>query len=280
MTTLLENKMKEAIEKKSTDLNSFLWKGVKTLDSEGKYTQVSKRLIDMNEFDLNMCYDHCKKMLFNTDPKNPGRYVVLDLIKDQINKCGAELFLRYIEKEHGITRFALINHINAFKETNAEVFTKVVPLLGHMVSGLPSEYAEFPLSLIIEACLDQLGVFNKKHITRTFILKQGIWLTPDESKELVADNHANRLEIIRENLGLKDVEQLYVNSKGLNYTQMRAMLNIKSNKKYIDLTTNQLDTLRNRVLFNLEATVKSHILSWEKRMKEIELVAEHNKYKL
>jgi hypothetical protein len=33
-------------------------------------------------------------------------------------------------------------------------------------------------------------------------------------------------------------------------------------------------------LFNLEEDVKKHIISWEKRMEEIEEVAEYNNYKL
>lgn len=61
---------------------------------------------------------------------------------------------------------------------------------------------------------------------------------------------------------------------------MRALLNIKPNKKYSDLTTVQLDTLRNRLLFSLERTVSGHIVAWEKRMEEIELVAEHKGFKL
>lgn len=135
--------------------------------------------------------------------------------------------------------------------------------------------------MIIDGCLDRLGTFNKKHITRTFILKQGIWLTPAESKELAESGETrDRLEVIRERLNIKDIEKLYINSKGLNYTQMRAMLNIKPNKKYMDLTTHQLETLRYRILFSLEETVKDHIAAWEKRMEEIESVAEFKGFKL
>ena len=61
---------------------------------------------------------------------------------------------------------------------------------------------------------------------------------------------------------------------------MRAMLNIKPNRKYMDLTTVQLETLRYRILFNLEESVKDHILAWEKRMEEIEIVAQHKNFKL
>ena len=58
------------------------------------------------------------------------------------------------------------------------------------------------------------------------------------------------------------------------------MLNLKPNKKYMDLTTVQLETLRYRILFSLEETVKSHIASWERRMEEIELVCENKNFKL
>ena len=61
---------------------------------------------------------------------------------------------------------------------------------------------------------------------------------------------------------------------------MRAMLNIKPNKKYRDLTTVQLETLRYRILFNLEETVKEHISAWERRMEEIEMVANYKGFKI
>lgn len=93
-------------------------------------------------------------------------------------------------------------------------------------------------------------------------------------------NPRDRLEVIRERLGIKDIEKLYINSKGLNYTQVRAMLNIKSDKKYMDLTTTQLETLRYRILFNLEEEIKKHIDTWERLMGELELVAEHKGFSL
>ena len=49
MSTLMEERMKEAIEKKATDINSFIWKGSKVLDETGKYKQIEKRIIDMDE---------------------------------------------------------------------------------------------------------------------------------------------------------------------------------------------------------------------------------------
>lgn len=284
MKTLIAEKLKEAIDKKGVDLNSFIWKGNKTLDAAGKYKQSEKKLMTMTEFELNECYDHCKTMLFNKDNINPGRYLVLETIADQKDKCGAELFLRYVDQKNNLSRFTLLGMITEFLKNNNEVFKNYKPTVGDMFSSIPNEFIKIPLNLLVDGCLDRLGVFNKKHITRTFILKQGIWLTPTESKELVEEELTgevrDRLEVIRERLSIKELEKLYVNSKGLNYTQMRAMLNIKPTRKYIDLTTAQLETLRNRILFNLEETVKDHILAWEKRMEEIEMVSNYKGFRI
>lgn len=284
METVIGEKLRKAIEDKSTDINSFIWKGTKKLDENGKYKQSEKKLIDMTVQELNACYDHCKTMLFNKDVKNPGRYLVLEIIAEQKDRCGAELFLRYVEQEKDISRFTLMNMLNSFLSNNKENLKGVKPIISHMFSGIPDEFDQVPLSLLMDGCLDRLGAFNKKHVTRTFILKQGIWLTPAESKDLIehdADGRpVDRLTIIKDRLSIKDIETLYINSKGLNFTQMRGMLNLKPNKKYMDLTTVQLETLRYRILFNLEETVKKHIADWEHRMEEIERVAEFKGFKL
>lgn len=265
-------------------MDSFIWKGHKVLDENGKYKQSEQRLIDMTEKELRNCYEHCKIMLFNTDSANPGRHVVLEIIADQRNRCGAELFLRHVEQHNELSRFSLIESINEFLRLNKEVLKTIKPELSVMFSNIPNEFGKLSIHLVLDGCLDRLGVFNKKHITRTFILKQGIWLTPEESRDLVeydgSGNLVDRLVVIRERLNIKEIEKLYLNAKGLNYTQMRAMLNLKPNKKYMDLTTTQLETLRNRVLFNLEETVKNHIESWEKRMEEIQMVIDYKGFKL
>lgn len=274
MKTLLEERLTEALENNKKSINNYSWKGEKQLDKMGVYQQEEIKLIDMSTFKLRNCYQHCVTMLFNTDPKNPGRYLVLDLIKDQMDRCGVELFLRYIEKTHEITRFGLITTINNFLTANKESFKDVIPTLSDMFSGLPAQYENLQINLVLDGCLDKLGTLNKKHLTRTFILKQGLWLTSSEVNDFPAKDPRERLELIKETLNIKEVEKLYINSKGMNYTQMRAMLNIKPHKKYMDLTTVQLETLRYRLLYSLESTVNNHIKSWEQRMAEIEEVAE------
>ena len=282
--TIMERKLKEAIEKKQQDITNFVWKGSKSLDENGKYRQNEKRLVDMTERELQNAYDHCKTMLFNKDSENPGRYVVLESIAEQRDKIGAELFLRYVEQNHHLVRFTLLTSINEFLRNNKDVSKTHKLTVSDAIPSVPNEFEKVPINMVVDGCLDRLGTFNKKHITRTFVLKQGIWLTPAESKELLEYNPdgsvKDRLEVVRERLNIKEVEKLFINSKGLNYTQMRAMLNIKPNRKYLDLTTIQLETLRYRILFNLEESVKNHISSWERRMEEIELVLTSKGYQV
>ena len=254
------------------DLSKFVWKGNKELDLSGKYVQKEVKLVDMNLSELNQCYEHCKTMLYNKDPKNPGRYNVLNIIEDQRNRCGVELFLRFLQIQKEIPRFTLVSSLNEWVKNNPTIKK---PLIEDVLSNFPVEYNKIPISLVIDGCLDKLGVFNKKHITRTFILKQGIWSTAVESKEIndrFEGKVVDKIEVIREDLRLKDVEKIYPNSKGLNYSQMRAMITLRPNKKYVDLTTLQLETLRNRILFSLEETVSKHIIAWEERMLQIEQV--------
>jgi hypothetical protein len=50
------------------------------------------------------------------------------------------------------------------------------------------------------------------------------------------------------------------------------MLTLKS-KKYSDLTTDQLLTLRNKVLYRFSDEIDYHISQWEERIEQLEKVA-------
>jgi hypothetical protein len=54
---------------------------------------------------------------------------------------------------------------------------------------------------------------------------------------------------------------------------MRAILILPKKQKYTDMTTEQLLTLRNKVLPRLLKEVDGHIFSWRRLQKQIELVA-------
>ena len=89
----------------------------------------------------------------------------------------------------------------------------------------------------------------------------------------------DRLEVIKERLRLSSNVVIRVNNKGLSYTELRAMLTLRS-KKYSDLTTDQLLTLRNKVLFRFEDEIDYHISQWEERIRQLKIVAAEKKINL
>jgi hypothetical protein len=56
---------------------------------------------------------------------------------------------------------------------------------------------------------------------------------------------------------------------------MRAILILPKKQKYSDMTTEQLVTLRNKVLLRFQREVDGHIYNWRKLQKQIELVAKN-----
>ncbi|MFR8191968.1 MAG: hypothetical protein ACLU9M_06900 [Lachnospirales bacterium] len=268
--------MAAAIAKKNNDINTFVWKGRK-VEVNGQLVQEEKKLVDCSEKELRTFYNHCESMLYNDSKEYPGRYVLLDIIKDQRERCNTELFLRWLEQDRGIPRFTFLPSLRVFLDNNKGIDTKETFISEALVGDCPAEFARLPIDVVLEGCLDKLGKFNKQHITLTFILKQGLWFTQQESKDLTEKTpngeYREKAEVARERLGLNPTANLYMTPKGLSFTQLRAMVNLKS-KKYSELTTAQLETLRNRILFSLEDEVKFHINQWETRKNQIKMVCD------
>ena len=111
----------------------------------------------------------------------------------------------------------------------------------------------------------------------------GVYLTPEEMQEFnekdKEGNTRSKLEVIKEKLNIKNTVKLTVKPNGLNFKELRAMVNLKP-KKYSELTTDQLTVLRNKVLFKLENEVNFHIEQWEERVRQIKKVAELRKITL
>lgn len=272
---MIGEKLEAAKKRKDEDIKSFVWKGRK-YEEAGQLKQEEKRLIDCTEQELRNFYNHCESMLYNDSKEYPGRYVLLDIIDDQRTRCNVELFLRWLEQEKGIQRFTFLPPLKAFLDNNKGIDTKKT-FISEAVGQCPSEFAKIPIDIVLEGCLDRLGKFNKQHITLTFILKQGLWFTPQESKDLTVKNangeYRDKAEVVKERLQLKPSVNLYMTPKGLSYTQFRAMVNLKS-RKYSELTTPQLETLRNKILFRLEEEVRFHIAQWETRKNQIKMVCD------
>ena len=279
---MIKEKLAAAIAKKNNDINTFVWKGRK-VEVNGQLVQDEKKLVDCSEDELRTFYKHCDSMLYNTSKEYPGRYVLLDIIEDQRVRCNAELFLRWLEQEKSTPRFTFLSSLRVFLDNNKGIDTKNVFISEALVGGCPAEFARLPIDIVLEGCLDKLGKFNKQHITLTFILKQGLWFTQQESKDLTektpSGEFREKAEVAKERLGLKSSVNLYMTPKGLSFAQLRAMVNLKS-KKYSELTTPQLETLRNRILFSLEDEVKFHIGQWETRKNQIKMVCDAKGYTL
>lgn len=280
--SILKEKLEAAIEAKNNDTKSFIWKFARKSDG----VQEEARLVDVTPEQLNTFYKHCNSMLYSEDKLNPGRYVLLNIIEDQRRKCNVELFLRKLESGSlcadgkPYPRYLYLQDIRSYMNANKSNFpTEELDdiSIAAVTKGLPREFERISIAEVIDACLDRLGTFDNKHITFSFILNMGIYLTPAEMKEFDEKdkdgNTRSKLEVIKERLNIKPTVRLTVKPTGLNFSELRAMVNLKS-KKYSDLTTDQLTVLRNKVLFRLEDEVQFHIKSWEERIRQIKLVAQ------
>lgn len=280
--TVMKDKIMEAIEAKNNDIKSFVWKFPRKSDG----TQEEIHLVDATQEQLKQFYKHCISMLTSTDKLNPGRYILLDIIKEQRTKCNVELYLRKLESgeicadKRPYPRYLYLQDIRIFMDNHKKDFPvdKLNSIsIASCTNGLPREFEKITINEVLDACLDQLGIFDNKHITFSFILNLGIYLTPTELKEFdekdKEGNTRSKLEVIKERLNIKNTVRLIVKPTGLNFAELRAMINLKP-KKYSELTTDQLITLRNKVLFRLENEVKFHAEQWEERMRQIKLVAD------
>jgi len=277
--TVLGDAFKKALENKKNDFFNFIWKGEKKKDGK-KYVQDNERIVDMSPERLKTCYRHCEKMLHNDDPKHLGRYNVLEEVTDQLNKCNVELLLRYCENSYmhnenrsGVERKSLWISIRQFMTNNPEVTDWSTVPITQITSDLPSEFNDINVADVMDGCIDYLGVLDKKHLTMTFITKMGLWFTKSEELEFKGISNAERLKIAKERLHLPDELVLRISEKGLSYHEMRAMLVLPKKQKYSDMTTEQLITLRDKVLLRFQREVDGHIYSWKRLQKQIELVA-------
>lgn len=278
----MREKLSAAIEAKNNDVKSFVWKLARNKET-GEQQEI--KLVDATEEQLNQFYKHCMSMLYSEDRLNPGRYTLLNIIKEQRDKCNTELFLRKLEKGSicadgkSYPRYLYLQDLRTFIDANKSQFParelKNISI-ATITPGIPREFERISIESVISACLDGLGFFDNKHITFSFILNLGLYLTPEEMKEFTEKDKngkvRNRIEVVKERLNMNSNVYLKVKPSGLSFTELRAMIGLKT-KKYSELTTDQLVTLRNKVLFKLENEVKEHIEQWEERIRQLELAA-------
>lgn len=282
-------------------MDSYIWKDATLKNTKSKMC-IETRLIDMDNDQLQMCYDHCKEMLYNTSTKTPGRIVVLDQISKQIDYCGAELALRYFksltdsEGNYLYTNEGLLCDLLSWIRSIPNYSSKDNYRLKDILQ-VPTEYQGVLLEDLAKACKDTLGAFNHSKITFTFIYDTlGLYLTSEELKSINKDlrEHGfdpNKITLqdkinnhIKFPLGISDIN-IKINPKGLTGAEFKDMVNLKKLKgykycKYSALTDDQLHTLRSKVLHALEERICKQAHLWTSLMTQIEEVANYKKYKL
>ena len=285
---VLGEKLTQAINNKENSVENFVWKGPKK-EVNGVRVQEEIKLLDATPEQLKRFYEHCQSMLYSEDKKNPGRKVLLNIIKEQRQKCNAELYLRWLENKYLTNipeqrvvyhRFLYTKDIREALELNSETIKKEdynkTPITV-LTSGVPMEFRDITISDVLLGGVDLLGLFDRSHLSLSFITKMGVWLTDKEMNELLErdkDGKArNRIDVIKERFNLRKDINLYPNEHGLSYNELRAMLNLKT-KKYSELTTDQLVVLRDKVLFRFEDEVRFHISQWEDIINKLKTVAE------
>ena len=154
--TVLGDKLQAAMSKKASDITTYVWKGPKV---NGEQQEIL--MIDASFDQLKQWYRHCQQMLYNEDSKNPGRVTLLEIVQDQISRCRAELLVRWLmsEKQYSNTRCLedLRKLISNNKNTLTPEAIKSFPI-SKVMDGLPIDYQQVPVKLVMDACLDLLGI--------------------------------------------------------------------------------------------------------------------------
>lgn len=275
--TVLGDKLREALNDKANDVNSYVWKGPKV-----NGVQEEIKLVDADYDQLKRFYNHCEQMLYNSDTKNPGRLTLLDIVSDQIQRCRAELLIRWLRVEKQYTNTRCLEDLRITIKNNKEILTnetiKVYPI-GNILNGIPVEFREVPVSLVMDACLDSLGLFDNSHLTLNFIVKMGLWFTQQEMqkdlyrKDPVTGKAVNRLLVVSKELRLNPSISLKICDTGLSYAEFRSMCRLKRDK-YANLTSDQLRLLSSKVLYRFQNQCESQAKQWKDKMEEIKKVAE------
>lgn len=275
--TVLGDKLIEALNDKANDVNSYVWKGPKV-----NGVQEEIKLVDADYDQLKRFYNHCEQMLYNSDTKNPGRLTLLDIVSDQIQRCRAELLIRWLRAEKQYTNTRCLEDLRITIKNNKEILTneaiKVYPI-GNILNGIPVEFREVPVSLVMDACLDSLGLFDNSHLTLNFIVKMGLWFTQQEMqkdlyrKDPVTGKAVNRLLVVSKELRLSPSISLKICDTGLSYAEFRSMCRLKRDK-YANLTSDQLRLLSSKVLYRFQNQCESQAKQWKDKMEEIKKVAE------
>lgn len=260
----------------STTLESYIWRGPKV-----NGTQKEIRLVDCDFEELQKYYNHCQQMLYNDNPKIPGRLTLIKIIEEQIQHCRAELLVRWLRAEKHYTYQNCYEDIRALINRNKETLTQSAVEkcpIGQMMSEIPNEYKRVPVGLVLKASMYSLGVFDTSHITLNFLVKLGIYLTQQEmqvelfERDPETGKARNRMELIKQREGLNPAIRLECIPTGLTYAEFHQMCKLRKDK-YENFTSAQLKILSEKVLYRFQLRCEEQAKQWEVKAAEIIEVA-------
>ena len=265
----LADKLVRAFDEKENDVNRWIWK-----TSSGKEI----RMMDMNAEELQHSYNHVLEMLNNKDPYHPGVQRKRDQVRKMWDYANTELLLRHILYDCNVeglkTNKDLLDYISAHKKASNVTNSDYVCTI---FTGLDERYNKITIDYLLSACLDALPAFNKKLIPDKFILSLGIWLTEQEKKDLTDydtnGRFRNRKDVIKERLFLNSSVDIRFNSKGLTYSEFRALLRLENRPKFSTMTTEVITLLRDKVLLLLDQDLEYHIQKWSILKEKLEIIA-------
>lgn len=276
MNTDFGTKLKEAILAKDNDINSMMWKA-----KNGSEV----RLMDLSQSELKKCFKHCEQMLYNKDVYKPGKFVIRNNIQKCWDSCNAVLFSRFLYYEVQDSNIKtnkdlldFINHQRRYRDVSVDDYITV------LFDNVPPIFEKIKVGKLMDVCFDKLDVLNRKMITDSFIISQGIWLTDSEKRDLTEyddeGNLRNRMDVIKERLCLNPDIKLRVNPTGLSYSEFRSLVQLPALPKIADLPTIALKTLRDKVLLLLDNDLDYHINKWTKLLNNVQRVAEYKNWSL
>ena len=278
--TVLGDKLQEALSERANDITTYVWKGPKV-----NGVQQEVRLVDATFEQLQKWYNHCQQMLYNKDTKNPGRVTLLGIVTDQIQRCRAELLVRWLRAEKQYSNTRCFEDLQKIISNNKELLTPEAIktyAINNLMDGLPIDYQQVPVKLVMDACVDLLGKFDNSHLTLNFIIKMGLWFTPREMqkdlyrKDPETGKARNRLEVVQEELriSLRPNQFLRISDTGLSYTEFKSIYMMQPRDKYSSLTSDQLKLLSNKVLYRFQMQCEEQAKQWLTKSEEICKVAE------
>ena len=262
-------------ERARTDVNNLVW----------KYKNgTSKRLMDMDQDELQKCYDHCNSMLYSKTKTTPGKYIIKQIINRTYENVNAELFMRYILHELTLEMFKTNKDLFDFIITQkSSLNLKDSDYVTTIFTNVPTIFEKVTIDRLLSACFDKLDALNRKIISDKFIVSQGIWLTNEEKKELqefVDGKQRDFMDVIKERLILNNSLKLRIDRKGLSYNEFRSLVKLDQYPKISSLPTATLTLLRDKILLLLDYDVEYHIAKWENLMSNIKKVAEKKNFVL